>query len=196
MIITHIVQPGETLESLAERFDTTVREIIAINDLPESGILRARIVIRIPVPIIPPTVPSRVPVRNFAARVIGSFLFVLSTDRMLYRRNQPVRITLVKTNISSRPVTLTYPTSQRFEFLVRRGSAAGPIVWRWSEGRVFAQVIQRVTIQPGQSQVFRVTWDQVDNQGRPVGSGVFTVQGENVAQELRGRRISVRIRII
>ncbi|MDW7673633.1 MAG: BsuPI-related putative proteinase inhibitor [Bacillota bacterium] len=195
MFFTHEIQPGETLEQLASRFDTTVSDIMAINDIQNPQRITARIIIRIPVPMVPPSVPSPRPMPSFSTRIIGDLLYVLSTDRMLYRRNQPVRITLVKTNISDRPVTLTYPTAQRFDFYVRRGRT-GPIIWQWSADRVFAQVVEQVVIQPGQSQVFRAVWDQNTNDGFHVGPGVYTILGENVAEELRGRLISVRIRII
>ncbi len=195
MFITHEVQAGETLESIARRYGVTIDEILAYNEIRQQTRLPVRIVIRIPVTTIPPTVPSPRPLTNFSIRQVGSLLYVLSTDRMLYRRNQPVRITLVKTNISDRTVLLTYSTTQRFDFYVRRGSA-GRILWQWSADRAFGQVFETITLQPGQSQVFRATWNQRTNQGVHVGTGVFTVQGENVAQQLRGQRIALRIRIV
>jgi len=195
MVVTYEGQPGETLESIAQRFDTTTEEILRVNELPDRERLRVRTVIRIPIIRIPPTVPSRRPFRNFNAAIIRNILYVFSTNRMLYQRGQPVQLQLVKTNISNRPITLTYNTAQRFDFFVRRGTA-GPVVWRWSADRFFAQVTQRVTLAPGQSQVFTATWDQRTNQGNRVQPGLYTVQAENVAQELRNRRIAVRIRII
>lgn len=195
MVVTYEVQPGDTLESIAERFETTTDEILRVNEIPDIQRIRVRTVIRIPVLVIPPTIPSRRPFRNFAASIIRNILYVFTTNRMLYLRGQPVQLRLVKTNISNRPITLTYNTAQRFDFYVRRG-ISGPVVWQWSEDRVFAQVVERVTLAPGQSQVFSATWDQRTNAGNLVQPGLYTVQAENVAQELRGRRISLRIRII
>ncbi|KUO51764.1 MAG: hypothetical protein APF76_15405 [Desulfitibacter sp. BRH_c19] len=195
MFFTYEIQTGDTLESLAERFDTTVEEILRYNEIRNPSRLPVRVVIRIPVPMLPPTVPSPRPLRNFSVRVVRGLLYILSTDRMLYRRNQSVQMTLVKTNITASPISLTYPTTQRFDFFVRRG-ITGRILWQWSADRVFAQVVETIVLQPGQSQVFRVTWDQRTNEGVPVGTGIFTVQGENVAQELRNQRISTRIRIV
>ncbi len=195
MVVTHEVQSGETLESIASRFGVTTSEILRVNEIPDPRRLRVRTVIRIPITIIPPTVPSRRPFRNFAVRLVGNILLVFSTNRMLYQRNQIVQLELVKTNISSRPVTLRYNTAQRFDFFVRRG-VGGPVIWQWSADRSFAQVADRVTLRPGESQIFRANWDQRTNDGRRVPPGVYTVQAENVAQELRGRRVSVRIRIV
>ncbi|MBS3969497.1 MAG: LysM peptidoglycan-binding domain-containing protein, partial [Clostridia bacterium] len=195
MFFTHEIQTGETLENLAQRFDTTVEEIMNYNEIRNPTRISARTVIIIPVPIVPPTVPSPRPPANFSVRVIRGLLYVLSTDRMLYRRSQPVRMTLVKTNITDHPIALRYPTSQRFDFYVRRGTA-GRVLWQWSADRVFAQVVERLVLQPGQSQVFRANWDQRTNEGEFVGTGVFTVQGENVADELMSQRVSLRIRIV
>ncbi len=195
MFFTYEIQTGDTLENIAERFDTTVEEILRFNEIRTPSRLPIRVVIRIPVPMLPPTVPSPRPLTNFSVRVVRGLLYILSTDRMLYRRNQNVQMTLVKTNITSSPITLTYPTTQRFDFYVRRGMT-GRILWQWSADRVFAQVFETIILQPGQSQVFRATWDQRTNEGVPVGRGIFTVQGENVAQQLRNQRISVRIRIV
>ena len=195
MVVTYEAQTGERLEDIASRFETSTEEILRVNELPDRERIRVRTVIRIPVLRIPPTVPSRRPFRNFNAAIIRNLLYVLSSNRMLYQRNQPVQLQLIKTNISSRPITLTYNTAQRFDFFVRRG-VSGPVVWQWSADRSFAQVVQRVTLAPGASQVFNVTWDQRNNQGNRVQPGLFTVQAENVAQELRNRRIAVRIRIV
>ncbi len=194
MIVTYAAEPGETIESIARRFETTPAEILRVNEISDPQRIRVRTVIRIPILTIPPTVPSRRPFRNFNADIIRNLLYVFSTNRILYFRGQPVQLQLVKTNISNRPITLTYNTAQRFDFFVRRGTT-GPVVWQWSANRSFAQVVGRVTLLPGQSQIFTAAWDQRSNQGNRVQPGLYTVQAENVAQELRNRRISVRIRI-
>ncbi|WP_366923570.1 BsuPI-related putative proteinase inhibitor [Metallumcola ferriviriculae] len=194
MFITHEVQPGETLETIARHYSVSVPEITEINEISNPQVIRTRVIIRIPVPIIPPTIPSPRPIQNISSRVINGILYIFSTDRMFYFRGQSVRLLLVKINITSRPITLTYNTSQRFDFFVRRG-LSGPIIWQWSEDRVFTQVVQRITLQPGESQIFRATWNQETNEGRQVTPGVYRILAENVARELRGRRIPVLIRI-
>lgn len=195
MPVTYEAQIGERLEDIAQRFETTTEEILRVNELPDRERIRVRTVIRIPVIRIPPTVPSRRPFRNFNTAIIRNTLYVLSTDRMLYQRGQSVQMQLVKTNISNRPITLTYNTAQRYDFFIRRGTS-GQVVWQWSRGRFFGQAVQRVTLAPGQSQVFTSTWDQRSNQGSRVQPGLYTVQAENMARELRNRRISARIRIV
>ncbi len=194
MHITHEVLPGENLESIARHYSVSVPEIMEINSISSPDQIRARAIIRIPIPMIPPTVSSPRPVRNFSSRLVNGILYVLSTDRMYYFRDQPVRLMLVKINVSSRPITVTYNTGQRFDFYVRRGYS-GPIIWQWSDDRVFTQVSQKITLRPGETQIFRANWDQITNRGRQVGPGVYRVLAENVARELRGRLVPLLIRI-
>ncbi|MHB8158279.1 MAG: BsuPI-related putative proteinase inhibitor, partial [Desulfocucumaceae bacterium] len=111
-----------------------------------------------------------------------------------YRQGQTVNITLRKINISATPRNLFYTTAQRFEFEAVR--ANGTVVWRWSEGRVFAQQTTTITLRPGQSQVFRATWDQRNSQGSQVVPQNITIRGFNWAQNLRSRFIPITISIV
>ena len=194
-MFTHQVTTGETLQNIADRYETTEEELLRYNEIPNPSHLSEGLIIIIPLPPLPPTVPSLIPIRNINSRIVDGFLFSLAVNRFLYRRNQPVGMALIKTNVTRTPITLHYPTTQRFDFIVRRG-ISGPIVWRWSEGRVFAPVLETVVIPPEQSQVFRVRWNQTSNADIPVGTGVYTVIGQNMAREFRGETIAVRIRII
>ncbi|MCL6561089.1 MAG: peptidoglycan-binding protein [Firmicutes bacterium] len=119
--------------------------------------------------------------------------YTLTTDKAVYRRGEPVVITLTKTNVTGESITLRYRTGQRFDFLARRGED-GQVVWRWSRGRVFTQVTGRVTLAPGESQVFEAIWDQRNNRGRQVAPGMFTIAGINVAEGLAEREIATTIR--
>jgi hypothetical protein len=66
---------------------------------------------------------------------------------------------------------LNFSSGQQYDFEVRR---AGQSVWRWSSGRLFTQALTELTIGPGERQVFTVTWNQQDNEGRPVAPGAYT----------------------
>jgi hypothetical protein len=54
------------------------------------------------------------------------------------------QVMLVVRNTTVMPVQLTFPTSQRFDFIVR--DALGNEVLRWSDGRVFLQVVVQETL--------------------------------------------------
>lgn len=46
--ITYVMQPGDTLDGLAERFGTNVRTLETLNDLPPKSALCTKQTIRIP----------------------------------------------------------------------------------------------------------------------------------------------------
>lgn len=66
-----------------------------------------------------------------------------------------VRFTLQVTNAGTAPVELTFPTGQTFDFVVRDGDRE---VWRWSQGRMFTQMLQTVTLAAGETQTYTATW--------------------------------------
>lgn len=54
-------------------------------------------------------------------------------------------------------MTLTFPTSQRYDFQVMDGD--GGVLWRWSDGRAFMQVSGEEHLQPGESLTWLATFD-------------------------------------
>lgn len=99
----------------------------------------------------------------------------VATDRPSYSVGETVRFTLTVRNNSSAPVTVTLPTGQRYDFVVR--SSGGGEVWRWSRDRAFTQIFGEQTLAPGQTLTFSDTWDQRDNAGRQAPAGTYTVVG-------------------
>lgn len=55
------------------------------------------------------------------------------------------------TNTSAEPLTLTFPSGQRADIVL---SDEGEEVYRWSEGRVFTQAIEDVTVDAGETVTF------------------------------------------
>lgn len=71
------------------------------------------------------------------------------------------RLVFTVTNRGSGPVELTFPTAMQFDVVARRaprkpGAQAGDIVWRASEGQMYAQSMVKVTLAPGRSLGYRV----------------------------------------
>jgi hypothetical protein len=81
----------------------------------------------------------------------------LRTDRPGYDRFQPIRMILTVRNDGRAPVTLAFPTSQRYDFQVM--DEDGGVLWRWSDGRAFAQVPGEEHLQPGESLSWLATFD-------------------------------------
>lgn len=92
-----------------------------------------------------------------------------------FRRVEPVTLVLTVRNRADQPRSLTLPTSQTHDFAVSAG--AGDEVWRWSAGRMFAQMLTEVTLAAGESRTFSETWDQVCSDGRPAAAGPYRLVG-------------------
>ena len=54
------------------------------------------------------------------------------------------------------PVELTFRDACRADFAVRHDD--GEEVWRWSEGRMFAQQLGHARLEPGEEAVFEEEW--------------------------------------
>lgn len=108
--------------------------------------------------------------------VSGGILTVLTTDKNSYSPGEPVRITLSKQNISARPIVLSYPTSQRYDFSVR---GINNTVWQWSADKTFAAVVGQIYLEPGQGLSYTETWGQKNNQGQSAPPGFYRITGWN-----------------
>lgn len=104
------------------------------------------------------------------------------TDKAAYKRGQPVRLTFRVTNTSDKPVRYQFPSGQRFDAFVK--NEAGAEIWKWSEGRMFAQSLRAVSLPPGKSLVYTAVWNGRDRAGRPAPSGKYTVSA-NLTTENR-----------
>jgi len=75
----------------------------------------------------------------------------------------PVVLELTGPNDGRATLILDFPDGQRFDFEVI--SEDGTVVWRWAEGRFFAQVLGRETLEPGAS----LLWTGRIEAGLPAG---------------------------
>lgn len=87
----------------------------------------------------------------------------LSTGEAAPVAATPVILELTGTNDGQATLILDFPDGQRFDFEVI--SEDGAVVWRWAEGRFFAQVLGRETLEPGAS----LHWTGRIESGLPAG---------------------------
>lgn len=76
----------------------------------------------------------------------------------------------VRNNVAA--MTITYNTGQLFDFWVTQNDKT---IWRWSDGRMFTQVVTRQTLNADGTLHFEVQWDGKDSNGRPVPPGAYMV---------------------
>lgn len=90
-----------------------------------------------------------------------------------------VQFELTVTNTGSSPEDLSFSDAMKADFAVLDGDRE---IWRFSDGRMAAQVIGQDTIDPGASETYRGQWDDPQ-------SGTFTAVGS-----LRARNQNVEAR--
>ena len=66
-----------------------------------------------------------------------------------------VRLVLQVTNATERPIPVTFPTQQRFDFAVSRD---GERLWAWSADKLFAQAVAEDTLAPAETWRFEAQW--------------------------------------
>jgi hypothetical protein len=74
-------------------------------------------------------------------------------------------------NLSGVPQTLTFNTGQQFEITVTDEN--GKEVYRYSDGKVFTEVIWEKTINAGESLKWQDVWDMTDKEGNKVQPGNY-----------------------
>ena len=188
------ILPGESLEDIAQHFETTAEKLLKVNGLADASMLQAGTVMCIPGQPELSFFPFPVDLNLAALKVADGLLYVLYTDRPFYTPGQPIHMMFIKTNISPRPVRLTYPSSQRFDFIVSQNKRE---IWRWSQGRVFLPAVAVAELFPGQSQIYCTVWDQSANNPNELelGPGLFSLQAVNKAAELDEEKIELRLRL-
>ena len=134
-----------------------------------------------------PQINDSLPASSGVSRGLRQTLY---TDRRIYRPNQSIQIMLSKTNVTSDPVSLRYSTSQLIEIVVQ--NIYGQEVWRYSWNRTFSPYGRLITIMPDGTQRISEIWNQRDNQGDPVYSGLYSISVQNLAT---GLNLTVQVEI-
>ncbi len=111
-----------------------------------------------------PDFETRLALRNAAGKESSAF-----------RGRETITIVVTLRNRGDAPRTLTLPTSQTHDCLVYAGDRKE--AWRWSFGRMFAQVITELTLAPGESRAFTSTWGLTDRKGAPLPPGEYQAVG-------------------
>lgn len=191
-MLVYTVMPGDTLYRIAQRHNTTVERILELNNIPDPDRLTVGMKLNIDAPSSGGGEAGAGRSDPHTSRFFDSVLFTLAADRSRYVRGETIRLTLVKVNTASSPVTLNYRTGQRFDLAAFQ---EGREVWRWLENRSFPQVTARVVLRPGQTQSFHFAWDQRDRAGRLIEPGPVTIRGYNLAEEFRNRPLALVVRV-
>ncbi|WP_018249497.1 BsuPI-related putative proteinase inhibitor [Orenia marismortui] len=195
------VRPGDTLYEIAQRFRTTVQNLVELNDIENPDLVEVGQVLV--VPGAEEDLEEREEIRegerrveyrtkNFDYIVVNGLLIVMFTDQDSYEAGEYVKVNLVKTNITNTPIKLSYKSGQRIELVAYN---RGQRIWSWSADQMFTQATKVITLEPGESLVYKEIWDQESDRGVDIDQGVYRIQGWNVAKEVSDYRLDVFIAI-
>lgn len=121
-------------------------------------------------------VPNRVP-------LVGT----LSVNPATASPATPREITLSITNLNDFAIDVTFNSTQQFDLAIvdpHRGGPPGPnndpqtpgdssVLWLWSEGMGFGDVVETITWDPGEVRTYTANWDGLDRANNPVGPGLY-----------------------
>jgi copper amine oxidase-like protein/intracellular proteinase inhibitor BsuPI len=109
-----------------------------------------------------------------------TFSMVIPSAFVRYGETVPVR--LVLRNIGSRQIKLPLRSHQPFEVRVLKGET---VIWNWARATTSAPEPLSLTLEPGREVTFQTNWRLVNNKGRRVPPGVYTIQAFVTAAPLR-----------
>jgi hypothetical protein len=128
-----------------------------------------------------PSPPGQTEVGERPGAKAAPIAVTVATNKKTYAPGEPVQFTLTVRVTGKQAVHITYPSSQRFDFEVRRVLKGDrPVVWRWAKGRMFATLLSGDTLEPGRPQTFRASYEPVtDRAGKtvPLLPGDYAVTG-------------------
>jgi hypothetical protein len=79
-----------------------------------------------------------------------------TTDKLIYRVGTTISVKYTITNLTNKPLVLTFSTIQQYDWTIT--NAEGKLVYRWSAGKAFAQIVTHLTIPAGASDDFESSW--------------------------------------
>ena len=87
---------------------------------------------------------------------------------------ETVEMKLRLRNVGDGPVSFYLGGSPAYDFEVT--TADGQQVWHWNCGKIIEEPLDSKTLEPGEELEFVGEWEQIDNRGGPVPSGVYSVR--------------------
>lgn len=82
-------------------------------------------------------------------------------------------------NAGGTPIELTFHDACRVDFVVYEGET---VVWRYSDGRAFAQSLTAAELQPGEAASFEEVWSD-PRPGEYVAEAILCVRERNVSEQ-------------
>jgi len=113
----------------------------------------------------------------------GDLLYTLATDKAVYGIEDPVDLTLTVTNTGKEDLKFLFPTTQQYDFIVKRGETE---IAKWSLGQTFIQGGLDLILAPGKSFTFNTRWLQKDQDNHFVPPASYDIIGILTAKDHGG----------
>ncbi|MCL6471463.1 MAG: hypothetical protein K6T91_01415 [Firmicutes bacterium] len=126
-------------------------------------------------------------------KLIGNLKITASIPSAQIKPGEILRLSLSVRNIGSELQKLSFNSSQKFD--VRIEDSSGGRVWQWSDGRMFAQLLESITLEPGKSVSFTVQWPLTDTGGKAVAPGNYNIYAKIMANRLRSEEVKLKVSI-
>jgi hypothetical protein len=112
--------------------------------------------------------------------LVGGVYYELSIDKGYYKAGEPIKLKLIVKNITKKTVVLNFPTTQRYDFIVKRDINFiffhFPIyVWESSYHIIPKPIPNSIVLHPGQTIAFEDVWNQKDAHGVQVPAGRYII---------------------
>jgi hypothetical protein len=110
-----------------------------------------------------------------------------------FRRGERITLQLTLHNRGDALQRLSLSSARTHDVVI--STPEGEELWRWSHGRLFAQMLTEMTLQPGASRAFSSTWDQTRADGGAVAEGRYQAVGliPAMGSEIRSQPVSFTI---
>ncbi len=103
-------------------------------------------------------------------------------------QGDPINLVLSITNISAATQTLSFPSAQQYDFVLKNGS--GDEVWRWSNSYAFAGALSSYELAPGETRIITEQWDQVvAEDGTLLATGSYLLEADSIGIEVTPQQI-------
>jgi hypothetical protein len=112
----------------------------------------------------------------------------LTTDKLIYRVGTKITVRYTIKNLTAAAIELTFPSSQQYNWTI--ADAQGKVVFNWQDGKAFAQMVTKVTIQAGESDAFESSWD-IPRDLKPNGFYIHFTLLDNSLGVLKTQRAAV-----
>jgi hypothetical protein len=93
-----------------------------------------------------------------------------------FNRDETIDLVLTVRNRLDSAAQVDFPSTRTSDFVVVRENTSD-VVWKWSNGRAFNDVVTTLDFDANETQTFTFTWDQTDNNGVPLRDGNYEARG-------------------